>query len=311
MSRTELMNNVSRKFHRFGLGVRKHSPEILVVAGVAGVVTSAVMACKATTKLSGILEEGKEKVNEIHDYVERNGYSEQYTEQDCKKDTTIIYAQTGLKVAKLYAMPVVLGTLSIASILTSNGILRKRNAALAAAYATVDTAFKDYRKRVVDRFGKELDQELRFNVKAKEVEETVVNEDGTQTTVKKTIQVADDPNAYSDYARVFDDGCTGWTKDPEYNFLFLKQQMNWANEKLKARGHLYLNEVYDMLGIPRSKAGNRVGWIYDEKNPVGDNFVDFGIFDTNRMKVRDFINGYERTIILDFNVDGDIWSLMK
>ena len=92
--------------------------------------------------------------------------------------------------------------------------------------------------------------------------------------------------------------------------MFLKQQQSYANDLLKSRGHLFLNEVYDLLGIQRTKAGNIVGWIYDEKNPVGDNFVDFGIYDINRPKNRDFVNGYERTIILDFNVDGDILSLM-
>ena len=194
--------------------------------------------------------------------------------------------------------------------LASNNILRKRNIALAAAYATVDTSFKEYRNRVIDRFGKELDRELKYNIKSKEIEETVVDDKGKEKTVKKTIEVAD-PNTYSDYARFFDDGCIGWDKDAEYNLMFLKQQQNYANEMLKSKGHLFLNEVYDMLGIPRTKAGQVVGWIYDEKNPVGDNFVDFGLYDMHREAVRDFVNGYERTILLDFNVDGNIWELMS
>jgi hypothetical protein len=176
---------------------------------------------------------------------------------------------------------------------------------LAAAYATVDKSFKEYRSRVVERFGKELDRELRYNIKAKEVDEIVQNEDGTETVVKKTVNVAD-PNLYSDYARFFDEACPGWTKDPEFNLMFLKDQQRFANDKLKAQGYLFLNEVYDMLGIPRTKAGQVVGWIYDEKNPIGDNFVDFGIFNENITKARDFVNGYERVILLDFNVDGNI-----
>ena len=115
---------------------------------------------------------------------------------------------------------------------------------------------------------------------------------------------------YSEYSRFFDDGCAGWTKDPEYNFMFLKNQERYANDLLKSKGHLFLNEVYDMLGIPRTKAGQVVGWIYDEKNPVGDNFVDFGILDMRKPKCRDFVNGYERSILLDFNVDGNIWDMM-
>lgn len=110
----------------------------------------------------------------------------------------------------------------------------------------------------------------------------------------------------SQYARIFDDSCIGWTKDPEYNLSFLKVQQNYCNDVLKSKGHLFLNEVYDILGFPRTKAGAVVGWVYDEKNPIGDNFVDFGIFDTNDERNSDFINGYRNTAILDFNVDGDI-----
>lgn len=309
MDKTKFMNTLTRSFHKANFKLKKHSPEILIVSGVIGAVASAVMACKATTKLSSVLNESKHEINVVHDYVENEGYSEDYTEEDSKKDLAILYVQAGLKVAKLYAPSVILGALSITSILASNNILRKRNVALAAAYATIDKGFKEYRGRVVERFGEELDKELKYNIKAKKVEETVVDKNGKEKTVEKTVNVAD-PNLYSEYARFFDDGCNGWTKDPEYNLFFLKQQQAWANDILKERGHLFLNEVYDMLGIPRTKAGQVVGWIYDEKNPIGDNFVDFGIYDYNRPKCRDFVNGYERTILLDFNVDGNIWDLM-
>lgn len=309
MKINNLVNSATRTFNRAGLKLKKHSPEIMVTAGVIGVVTSAVMACKATTKASSIVDEMKEEMDKIHkaaDMVDE----EIYSEEDLKKDTSIVYIQTGVKFAKLYGPSIALGALSITSILVGHNILRKRNLALAAAYTAIDTSFKAYRGRVVERFGKELDKELRYNIKAKEVEETVVDEKtGKEKVVKKTIDVAD-PNEYSDYARFFDDGCNGWSKDPEFNLMFLKQQQSYANDLLKSRGHLFLNEVYDLLGIQRTKAGNIVGWIYDEKNPVGDNFVDFGIYDINRPKNREFVNGYERSIILDFNVDGDILSLM-
>ena len=309
MKINNLVNSATRTFNRAGLKLKKHSPEIMVTAGVIGVVASAVMACKATTKASSIVDEMKEEMDKIHkaaDMVDE----EIYSEEDLKKDTSIVYIQTGVKFAKLYGPSIALGVLSITSILVGHNILRKRNLALAAAYTAIDTSFKAYRGRVVERFGKELDKELRYNIKAKEVEETVIDEKtGKEKVVNKTIDVVD-PNEYSDYARFFVFFCNGWSKDPEFNLMFLKQQQSYANDLLKSRGHLFLNEVYDLLGIQRTKAGNIVGWIYDEKNPVGDNFVDFGIYDINRPKNRDFVNGYERTIILDFNVDGDILSLM-
>lgn len=309
MKKPEIVNNMTRALNRAGFKFRKHSPEILMVAGVVGVVATIVVACKATTKLSSILEESKTNIDTIKGYIEKEGFSEKYTEEDSQKDLTIVYAQTGLKIAKLYAPSIILGVLSVTSILASGNILRKRNVALAAAYATVDQGFKEYRSRVIERFGEDLDKELKYNIKAKEIEETVVNDKGEEKTVKKTVNVVD-PNTHSIYARFFDDGCIGWDKDAEFNLMFLKHQQNYANDLLKSKGHLFLNEVYDMLGIPRTKAGQVVGWIYDEENPVGDNFVDFGLYDVNNEKARDFVNGYERTILLDFNVDGNIWDLM-
>ena len=309
MPKLELINKLTRNLNRATFKLKKHSPEILAVAGVVGVVASAVAACKATTKLSEVLEESKTQIDNIHEYTNLNGYSEEYTEEDQKKDIAITYAQTGIKLVKLYAPSVILGTLSIGAMLTSNNILRKRNVALAAAYTAIDTSFKDYRGRVIERFGKELDKELKYNIKTKQIEETVVDEKGKEKKVKKTINVID-PSHYSDYSRFFDESSPFWEKDAEYNLMFLKCQQNYANEILKTKGHLFLNEVYDMLGIPRTQAGQIVGWIYDEKNPIGDNFVDFGIYDLYNEKARDFVNGYERVILLDFNVDGNIWKLL-
>lgn len=310
MKKTELMTTVSSSFNKMGFKLKKYSPEILVVAGVVGTVVSAVMACKATTKVSDILEKTKEDINSIHNCAANESLAEEYTPEDVKKDLAIVYVQTGVKLAKLYAPAVALGALSLGSILASNNILRQRNIALAAAYATVDKGFKEYRNRVVERFGEEVERELRHNIKAKKIEKIVVGEDGKEKKVKETIQVAEDPNTYSDYARFFDDGCTGWEKDSEYNLMFLRAQQQYANDKLRANGRLFLNEVYDMLGIPRTKAGQVVGWAYDAENPIGDNYIDFGIYNVHRETVRNFVNGYERTILLDFNVDGNIWDMM-
>jgi hypothetical protein len=311
MKTNEIMNNITRKFHKIGFQFKKHSPEILVVAGVVGGVTSAVMACKATTKAGDIIEDTKSQLDIIHKGMEDgNIRGVEYTKEDGTKDLTIVYTQTAVKFIKLYGPAVALGTVSIVSILAGHNITRKRNLALAAAYTTIDNSFKQYRNRVIERFGEELDRELRYDIKAKEVEETVVNEDGTESTVKTTVNVID-PNTISDYSRIFDECNTSWSKSPEHNLVFLKQQQNYANDLLKSRGHLFLNEVYDMLGFPRTQAGQIVGWVYDEVNPIGDNFVDFGIYNLDSERARAFVNGYERSILLDFNVDGNVWKLMK
>ena len=302
----DILAVATRTAHKVGFKVKKHSPEILVVTGVIGVVASTVMACKATTKASAIVEDHKKQVETIHEV--RETQSEKYTEEDMKKDTVIVYSQTIVKLVKSYAPAVAVGVASIACILGSHKILTKRNAALAAAYTTVDTAFKEYRNRVVERFGEALDKELRYNIKAKEVEEVVVDESGNETTVSTTVDTAD--LLGSPYAKFFDEYCNGWTNDPEHNRYFLHCQQNYANEKLKAQGYLFLNDVYKMIGIPVTKAGQCVGWIYDEKNPVGDNYVDFGMFNIHREPTRDFVNGREASILLDFNVDGNILDMI-
>lgn len=314
MKNLAIVNNLTKTANKVGFKLRKHSPEILMVAGVVGTVTSAVMACKATLKVDEVVEETKETIDKIHTATEK-GKTESgldYSAEDSKKDLTIVYAQTGLKFVKLYAPAVILGTLSITSILASNNILRKRNIALGAAYAAIDKSFKEYRGRVIERFGEAVDRELKYNIKSQKIEEVVTDpETGKEKKVKSTVDVID-PNLYSEYARFFDDGCKGWEKNAEYNLMFLRATQNYANDLLRSRGYLFLNDVYDMLGIERTKAGQIVGWVYDPDNPDhnGDNYVDFGIYDMRKPKARDFVNGYERVILLDFNVDGNIWDLM-
>lgn len=313
MQKTELATKISRGFHKFGFQMKKHSPAILIGAGIVGVVASTVLACKATTKLEGILEESKEQVEKIRECMndEELAASGKYTEKDGKKDLTIVYTQTGFKLIKLYAPAVLLGTLSVASIIGSHTILNKRNAAISAAYAVVDKNFKEYRKNVKNRFGDKVDFELRHNIKAEQIETVETDEKGKENIKKETIELADyKKDQYSDYAIFFDELNPNWCRDSEYNKMFLKITEKHANDRLRLNGYLYLNEVYEMLGHPKTKAGQIVGWVYDEKNPVGDNYVDFGIYDINKRRAQEFVNGYERSILLDFNVDGNILDLM-
>ena len=306
---TELLNKMTRTFHKVGFKLKKHSPEILVVVGVIGTVTSAVMACKATLKVNDVIDETKETIETIHDCIGKGlktADGEEYTQEVANKDLTIVYIQTGWKFAKLYGPAVLLGVASIGCMVGSNQILRKRNIALGAAFTAMDKSFKEYRGRVIEKFGKDLDRELRFNTKAKQIEETVVDENGKESTVTKTVEIVDPNVTHSIYSVVFCEGNTGWTKNAELNKVFLLQQQNYANDKLRLNGVLTLNEVYDMIGAPRTAYGQLAGWVYTEDSSVGDNFVDFGIFDINSEKKCDFINGIERSIILDFNCIGNI-----
>ena len=304
-NKTEIMKNISGVANKTVMKFKKHSPEILVVAGIAGTVVSAVLACKATVKVNKIVEDTKTDIDKVHtaNKIGMTEAGEAYSTEDTKKDLTIIYIQAGVKFAKLYAPAVILGTLSITSILTSNNILRKRNIALGAAYVAIDKSFKEYRGRVVERFGEQVDTELKYGIKAKKFEEIEVDpETGKEKKVKNTVMVTD-PNLQSDYAIYFDSRSRNYETNFDYNHMFLKAQQAYANDKLQTRGHLFLNEVLDDLDLPRSSAGQIVGWTKDGP----DGYVNFRIVKVER-ETED--GHHEPALLLDFNVEGNIWEKM-
>lgn len=296
---------VSRTVHKMGFGVKKHSPEFLVITGVIGMVGAAILACKATTKISKISEEHKEQLEAVKNALETR--SDEYSVEDSKKDTRIIYIQTGLKYAKIYAPSVILAAASITCILASHNILKKRNAALAAAYAAMDESFKKYRDRVIERFGENVDKELKYGVKAEEVETTEIDEgSGKSKKGKKTISYADKDLGGSPYAMWFDETTSDafQRNSPDYNRMFLNQSQSYFNDILNAKGFVFLGDIYEALGIERDKCSQVVGWV---KDAGGDDFIDFG-FDI--LPVKDDNGEYEDKIKLDFNVMGNILDLI-
>lgn len=319
MKNIAIMNTATNLVSNVGFKLKKHSPEILVISGIVGVVSSAVMACKATMKVNEIMEECKQQIDTIHEVKDNPEMKDKYSENDAKRDLTIVYTQTVVKFVKLYAPAAVLGAVSITGILASNNILRKRSIALSAAYATIDKSFKEYRSRVVEKFGKEVDREMKHGIKAQKIEKKVVDEEtGKEKKVKETAFVVS-PSDISGYARFFekytkdDEGNTiinkNWQNNNEYNLMFIKAQERFANDLLRSKKRVFLNEVYEMLGLPRTKAGQIVGWIYDPENPDVDNYVDFGLYADN-LSYSDYVNGYDTAILLDFNVDGNVWEMM-
>lgn len=303
MKMNAVMANVSRFAAKAKFKLGKHSPEILMVVGAVGAVTSTVMACKATLKVNDILAAHDATVATIHDVQEGKVQikaGEEYTEEDVKKDLTTTYVQTGLKIAKLYAPAVILGTLSIGCMFGSNHILQKRNAALTAAYVTLDKAFGNYKERVTERFGDRVQSELEHGIKAVEVESKVVNEDGTEETIKSYVDEVD--GAHSPYDLIFDEMIDEWQPDAQYNKWHLAQVEDTANRRLRTQGYLFLNDVYRMIGRYNSGTmivkpeGQIVGWLYDPNNENLQNCVKLGL---------DKMRG-DRNVVLHFNVDGPI-----
>ena len=298
---------------RGGVILKKYSPEILTAAGVIGTVGSTVLACKATLKVEDILDEAKKKsnlINAVHDgEIEVDA---EYTDKDYSKDLIVNRTQTAVKLIKLYGPAITLGALSITAILGGQHILRKRNVAVMAAYKLCEESFNNYRSRVKDELGEEKDRQFYYGITEETVKEKVKSKDGKTKTVTTKVEKAPD-HLYSQYARFFDEANMNWDKSPEQNMYFLKMVQNQMNDKLKARGHVFLNEVYDALGFERSEAGQLVGWVWNKDNTAmeaGDGYIDFGIFDGNSYAKRAFVNGDERSILLDFNIDGMIYDLI-
>lgn len=297
-----IVKSAGSAFNKVGFQFKKHQPEIMVIGGVIGMVASAVMACKATPKAVQILEESKEtidKINEAAELAENGELTKEYSKEDHATDLIGEYARTGIGLVKTYAPAVIVGGLSIASILGGHNILRGRNLALAAAYATIDKSFKSYRDNVIDRFGEAVDRELKYNLKAEEVTEKVEDpETGKTKKVKKTILVPTDDVRERGYARLFDAACDGWNNDANLNRSFLSGAQSYFNDVLHTRGYVFLSEIYRYLHYRETPECRVVGWTL---NGDGDGYIDFG-FDKDDM----FMNGYNKDVWLDFNVDGPI-----
>jgi hypothetical protein len=296
---------VASKIGRPLLHLQKASPQVMFAGGIVAGGAGVVLACRSTLKLSDTLDkydELKEKAEVLFD----EGNNTEYDEKAYGKDLTVIKVKTILDVTKLYAPAAGLLMISAALLTGSHVTLNRRNASIAAAYAATDKAFKEYQERVTEKYGRDVHDEIRYG--SRTVEETVEGTDGKKKTIKKK-QVDDELPMPSQYARFFDELCEPHKRDPEINKIFLQSQQAYFNDLLKVKGYVFLNDVYRALDLPESKAGQMVGWVIGKN---GDNYVDFGIFDTAaNPKVRDFVNGREYSILLDFNVDGIILDHLK
>ena len=292
-----LAENVGTGLAHIRWNLTEHSPEILLFGGVTAITGGTVLACRATLKTRDRVMLAKAHVTEMKQEVK--------DEKESKNLEGKIFFRAGLQIASDFAPGVLLSLAGIACVCSSNYILQQRNAALAAAYAILDKGYREYRARVADRFGDETEKEIRYSLHSERVEGEIEDENGKKKKVKGSVQVSG-MNESTTYARFFKEGCSGFERNGRYNLMFLKGQQELANLKLRTQRYLLLNEVYEMLGMKPTKAGAVVGWLYDEKNPTGDNYVDFGIYNLGKEELARIQNSVDQQILLDFNVDGYI-----
>lgn len=295
--------------------IKKNSPEICIITGIIGGVVATVFACKATLKIDDVLTEAQEKINKIHNSKDNPELTDKYSKEDAKKDLALVYIQTGAKLAKLYAPALAIGGVSIGLILSGHKIMKNRYLGISAAYAAVDGAFKEYRENVKERFGEDVDFQLKNNIKAEEIEETTVDENGKKKKEKKTVYDYSNVKP-SAYAKFFDKTADFWEDDAEYNLMFLKKvqcQFNDMFRKIDAKTGkhpvIFLNDAYKALGIQTTRAGQMIGWVWDDTKPYEENYIDFGLYNDSEA-TRRFVNGLEPCILLDFNVTGNVLEQM-
>lgn len=308
------MNDIMlRKANRDVLLVKKYGPQILTGFGCIGVVGGTVLACRATLKADKALAKRRNDIQTIKTAREECT-EEEYTEKEYKSDLIKTYTGIGIDLVKLYSIPAAVIGGSLACFIISNKQQSSRISALSSAYAGVLAAFEGYRGRVKNAIGEEEEKDIYYGIEKKEVEIETVDEKGKvkKETVTLKVPTANNSDGYSMYSKFFDSSSREWEKNAEYNLYFLRKQQEWATQKLRRQGYLFLNDVLESLDIPKTAVGQVVGWVYDEsKTAPGDNEVDFGIYDLTKQPNRDFVNGFEPVILLDFNVQGNILDLIE
>lgn len=294
---------IKNVFNSLKAKIDKNSPEILVVAGVAGMIGATVLACRATIKAKDIKDEKKAQLETV-DACEKDGKTindeneeVEYTPEDASRDRRTIKIKAWVKYGKIFAPSVVVGTLSISAILFGHNILRKRYISLGSAYTALDKAYTEYRTRVADKYGEKAEKDIRYGYGTEDKKQNDNDVDARPLSPEKKLEC-------SPYAVFYQDGCTQWTKDPEQNLYFLRLQQAYFNNRLKEKGRVFLNEVYSALNIEERAEGQAIGWVLDKEHP--NTFIDFGIYDIDKPRNRAFVNGYENVILLDFNVTGNI-----
>lgn len=282
------------------------SPELCLAAGIGAGIGATVMACRATLKVNAVLDVHKKNLANINQVMadkeaDPNVWPE-YSEEDAQRDKYISTVQCVRDIVKLYLPAIGLGVVSVVLLVGGHKIMKNRLMALNMAYTALTTAYDSYRQRVREEVGEDKERDIYSGKKTVELTET--NSKGKEVKKKGQVQTLPmDP-----YARLFDECNPWWEKDAERNKFFLSMQQSKANDYLNRHGHIFLNDVYRMLGFPPTKEGQLIGWL---KDGDGDGFVSFGIWDEvnqPRQEGAALINCYERSVWLTFNVDGVVYD---
>ena len=319
---SKLGNSLKVTAIKAGMKVSKRSPEILMVAGGITFVATVVVACKQTLKCEDILDKHGRAMDDIlacQEMAQEDPEKVEYSEQDAKKDKFIAYVHTVAGFAKVYAPAIGLGIVSITCFGCSFNIMKKRNLALTAAYTALDSAFKGYRKRVVDDLGEETDRYFRYGYqKVKKGLIAGKDKDGNDIAVKGENL---DTVPWDEEGKPGDGTLDGATfifapetskyyfPDEVHNDSSISAERNCLQVDFDQKGFLFLNDVLRALGLKEVPYGQLVGW----KKGLGDPYIDFRTKKVYRKASPDKNRNplgleYECIYEFDFNTCGIIWD---
>lgn len=291
--------NFGKLWTTIKVGVEKALPTIMVVTGIGGVAVGAYKAAQAAPEAKEAIEEFK---------TMRESVEQCDVDPEVKREmVTEGYKTLGHGLLHAYAKPALLVSGGAALILGGHGMISKKLATTTASLISTDNLFKNYRQNVIEDQGEDADFRYRTGIKKVEVESIEQDVRGRKRKVKKEIDVVDDVIG-NPFMKFFDEANPNFSKNPTTNLYWLKKHEEWFNDRLRAEGYLFLNDVLYDLGFNRCSEGSVYGWLYDPDNPGAHNNVSLGIKDIRRKTIQNSINGYEPVILLDFNVDGVIYD---
>ena len=305
----DLLSTISNVAKKGAFWARQHAPELMIGGGLASGAVAIGLFIYATVKVQ---EPVSEAAVDLECIENTKTTDPDYTEAEYKKDKRKIYLNLAGTIAKEYALPTGLTVLSGGLILGGTGILNKRYTNAAIGLASATASFQTYRQGVIERYGEDVDKQIRYGLKEETVCKAVVDENGKKKNVKEKVLVVENPekDGKDDYIRIFDWTNPYWENGTSYNMIFLNAQQSYFNDMLRIDGHVFLNDVLKALGFPPTRAGQEVGWNYNEESDT-DGYINFRAQEV-RIPLRkttkngDEITEYKEAIALDFNVDGSI-----
>ena len=230
---TNLIKNV-----KIRLG--KHSPEILTGIGIAGMITTTVLAVKATPKALRLIEDEIERQNNL---AVKESNSGGYVEV-----IKLSRSETVKAAWKPYIPAIVTGVASATCLIGASSVNAKRNAALATAYELSKTALNEYKEKVVEEIGEKKEQIIRDKIDQDHLDKNPVSKSNVVITNKGE--------------QLFYDGVSGryFKSDIED----IKAAINRVNREMVYDNYISLSEFYDELGLEHTDVSDDLGWNLDD-----------------------------------------------